>query len=113
MQRLASRILIVVGVFVLVIAVVLIARTRAVRVDSMDANPTKADLSIKEIQLEDYKVRIVNSKDGTAAKVRVVIEFRDKNSLWATVGVSTNVIEASWRAMIDAYEYKLLKDRVS
>ena len=68
---------------------------------------------IKEIQLEDYKVRIVNSKDGTAAKVRVVIEFRDKNSLWATVGVSTNVIEASWKAMIDAYEYKLLKDAAS
>ena len=60
---------------------------------------------------EDYKVRIVNSKAGTAAKVRVVIEFRDKNHFWATVGVSTNIIEASWKALVDAYEYKLLKDK--
>ena len=65
---------------------------------------------IKDVQLEDYKVRIVNSKAGTAAKVRVVIEFRDGNRIWSTVGVSTNIIEASWKALVDAYEYKLLKD---
>jgi 2-isopropylmalate synthase len=65
---------------------------------------------VKEVQLDDYKVRIVNSKAGTGAKVRVVIEFRDKDSIWSTVGVSTNIIEASWKALIDAYEYKLMKD---
>ncbi len=65
---------------------------------------------VKEVSLDDYKVRIVNSKAGTAAKVRVVIEFRDKNNAWSTIGVSTNIIEASWKALVDAYEYKLLKD---
>ena len=64
-----------------------------------------------EVQLDDYKVRIVNSKAGTAAKVRVVIEFHDKHQLWTTVGVSTNIIEASWLALKDAYEYKLLKGK--
>ncbi len=66
---------------------------------------------VKEVALEDYKVRIVNSKAGTAAKVRVIIEFRDKNSIWSTIGVSTNIVEASWKAIVDAYIYKLLKDR--
>ncbi len=66
---------------------------------------------VREVHLEDYKVRIVNSKAGTAAKVRVVIEFRDKDKLWATIGVSTNIVEASWKAIIDAYVYKLIKDR--
>lgn len=65
--------------------------------------------SIGDLQLEDYKVRIVNSKAGTGARVRVVIEFRDKARAWATVGVSTNIIEASWKALIDAYEYKLMQ----
>ena len=65
---------------------------------------------VREVELDDYKVRIVNSKAGTAAKVRVVIEFHDKVKLWSTVGVSTNIIEASWKALVDAYEYKLLKE---
>lgn len=65
---------------------------------------------VKEVALEDYKVRIVNSKAGTAAKVRVIIEFRDKNHIWSTIGVSTNIVEASWKAIVDAYIYKLLKD---
>ncbi len=64
---------------------------------------------IKNIHLDDYKVRIVDSKAGTAAKVRVFIEFRDEKNIWTTVGVSANVIEASWQALVDAYEYKLLK----
>ncbi len=64
---------------------------------------------VREVQLDDYKVRIVNSKAGTAAKVRVVIEFHDKDRVWSTVGVSTNIIEASWKALVDAYEYKLLR----
>ena len=66
---------------------------------------------VKEVQLDDYKVRIVNSKAGIAAKVRVVIEFHDKNSVWTTVGVSTNIIEASWKALVDAYEYRLMKEK--
>ena len=64
---------------------------------------------IREVELDDYKVRIVNSKAGTAAKVRVVIEFHDKDRVWSTVGVSTNIIEASWKALVDAMEYKLLR----
>ncbi len=66
---------------------------------------------VGEVELDDYKVRIVNSKAGTAAKVRVVIEFHDKDRVWSTVGVSTNIIEASWKALVDAYEYKLLRSR--
>ena len=54
-------------------------------------------------------MRIVNSKAGTAAKVRVVIEFHDEKKVWTTVGVSTNIIDASWLALVDAYDYKLFK----
>jgi 2-isopropylmalate synthase len=64
---------------------------------------------VREVELDDYKVRIVNSKAGIAAKVRVVIEFHDKHRIWSTVGVSTNIIEASWQALVDAYRYKLSK----
>jgi 2-isopropylmalate synthase len=64
---------------------------------------------IKDIHLDDYKVRIVNSRAGTAAKVRVFIEFRDEKNIWTTVGVSTNVIEASWQALVDAYQYRLIR----
>jgi 2-isopropylmalate synthase len=67
--------------------------------------------SIKEVQLFDYKVRVVNAKEGTAARVRVIIESRDKNSIWGTVGVSENIIEASWQALVDSVEYKLQKDK--
>ncbi|MEJ2701983.1 MAG: citramalate synthase [Sedimentisphaerales bacterium] len=66
--------------------------------------------NIKEIQLVDYKVRIVNSKAGTAARVRVIIQSKDKTSHWGTVGVSENIVEASWRALVDSVEYKLQKD---
>jgi 2-isopropylmalate synthase len=66
--------------------------------------------SIREMHLIDYKVRIVNTREGTAAKVRVIIESRDKNSIWGTVGVSENIIEASWQALVDSVEYKLQKD---
>jgi 2-isopropylmalate synthase len=65
---------------------------------------------LQEMQLVDYKVRVVNSRAGTAAKVRVVIESRDSNDVWGTVGVSENIIEASWLALIDSIEYKLFKD---
>ena len=62
---------------------------------------------IREMHLIDYKVRVVNGKAGTAARVRVVIESRDKQSVWGTVGVSENVIEASWLALVDSVEYKI------
>jgi 2-isopropylmalate synthase len=63
-----------------------------------------------EMQLVDYKVRVVNPRAGTAARVRVVIESRDATDVWGTVGVSENVIEASWLALVDSIEYKLFKD---
>jgi 2-isopropylmalate synthase len=65
---------------------------------------------LNEMQLVDYKVRVVNSKAGTAARVRVVIESRDQGAVWGTVGVSENIIEASWLALVDSFEYKLFKD---
>jgi 2-isopropylmalate synthase len=64
---------------------------------------------IEQIHLDDYKVRVVNSEAGTAAKVRVFIEFRDEKNIWTTVGVSGNIIEASWQALAEAVEYKLIK----
>jgi len=66
--------------------------------------------SIKDIHLIDYKVRVVNARAGTAARVRVIIESRDKTSIWGTVGCSENIIEASWQALSDSVEYKLQKD---
>ena len=66
--------------------------------------------NLTEMHLVDYKVRVVNSEAGTAARIRVVIESKDRNSVWGTVGVSENIIEASWIALVDAIEYKLYKD---
>ena len=66
--------------------------------------------SLEEMQLVDYKVRVINSAEGTAARVRVVIESRDHDDVWSTVGVSENIIEASWLALVDSVEYKLYKD---
>ncbi|MDC7218934.1 MAG: citramalate synthase [Spirochaetales bacterium] len=60
--------------------------------------------------LVDYKVLVINGADGTSAKVRVIIESADEEESWGTVGVSTNIIEASWIALVDALNYKLLKD---
>jgi 2-isopropylmalate synthase len=62
------------------------------------------------MSLIDYKVRVVNARAGTAARVRVIIESRDHEDLWGTVGVSENIVEASWLALVDSVEYKLLKD---
>jgi 2-isopropylmalate synthase len=66
--------------------------------------------NLSAMQLVDYKVRVINSAEGTAARVRVVIESRDEKDVWSTVGVSENVIEASWLALVDSVEYKLTKD---
>ena len=64
---------------------------------------------IANVRLTDYKVRVLNSKKGTAAKVRVLIEWSDKSRSWATVGVSENVIEASWFALTDAIRLELMR----
>jgi 2-isopropylmalate synthase len=66
--------------------------------------------NLKSMRLVDYKVRVVNSEAGTAARIRVIIESADDRDLWGTVGVSENIIEASWIALVDAIEYKLYKD---
>lgn len=65
--------------------------------------------NLKDMRLVDYKVRVLNTSDATAAKVRVIIESTDGKSVWRTVGVSTDVIEASWHALIDSVEYILSK----
>jgi 2-isopropylmalate synthase len=62
---------------------------------------------LKEMYLLDYKVRVVNSEAGTAARIRVNIESTDQQHAWGTIGVSENLIEASWLALTDAFEYKL------
>jgi 2-isopropylmalate synthase len=64
---------------------------------------------IQEVKLVDYKVRVLTTGKGTSAKVRVLIESSDSNHKWNTIGVSENVIEASWQALVDSMEYKLLK----
>lgn len=64
---------------------------------------------IARVKLTDYKVRVIDSKKGTDAKVRVLIEWRDRDQNWATVGVSDNVIEASWKALLDAIRLDLMR----
>ena len=66
---------------------------------------------LSQIHLTDYKVRILDSKAATRAKTRVLIESSDGKERWGTVGLSTNIIEASWEALLDSIEYKLLKER--
>jgi len=66
---------------------------------------------VREVKLTDYKVRVLDSKSGTAAKVRVIVESQDETSTWGTVGVSTNLIEASWIALFDSIVYKLVKGK--
>ena len=66
--------------------------------------------SLQKTHLVDYKVRVINSEAATAAGVRVIIETQDESDLWGTVGVSENIIEASWHALVDSLEYKLCKD---
>jgi 2-isopropylmalate synthase len=83
-------------------------------VNALDAALRKALLAaypnLATMNLVDYKVRVINSGAGTAAKVRVVIESRDAAEHWGTVGVSENIIDASWQALVDSIEYKLTKD---
>ncbi len=71
---------------------------------------TKFYPGLKDVELLDYKVRVLSSGEGTAASVRVLIESGDGKARWGTVGVSHNVIEASWQALVDSIDYKLYKD---
>lgn len=64
---------------------------------------------IQQLHLTDYRVRVLDSTVGTDALVRVIIQSTDGKDSWGTVGVSSNIIEASWDALIDSIEYKLLK----
>ena len=66
--------------------------------------------AIKDTALSDYKVRILDSKRGANSRARVLIETSDKEDIWGTVGLSDNIIEASWEALRDAFEYKLLRE---
>jgi 2-isopropylmalate synthase len=68
---------------------------------------------ISEMHLTDYKVRVLDEKQGTAARVRVLVQSQDKEGSWWTMGVSENIIDASWQALVDSVEYKLLKDSKS
>jgi len=59
------------------------------------------------MRLVDFKVRVIDGTRGTAAKVRVLIESRDQNQIWSTMGVSEDIIEASWQALADSFQFKL------
>ncbi len=84
-------------------------------VDAMAGALRKALIGIypelAEIHLTDYKVRVLTPEAGTAASVRVLVELQDGGDTWNTVGVSTNIIEASWQALSDGIRYMLLRKR--
>lgn len=84
-------------------------------VDALDTALRKALLpfypSLKTLKLVDYKVRVLDSEKATAAQVRVFVESSDGKENWGTVGVSENIIEASWQALVDSIAYKLLKNK--
>jgi 2-isopropylmalate synthase len=63
------------------------------------------------VHLVDFKVRVLDGSEGTGAKVRVLIESRDEEQLWSTIGVSEDIIEASWQALADSFQFKLAKDK--
>lgn len=67
--------------------------------------------TLSRMHLSDFKVRVLEEKAGTAARVRVLIQSQDEKDTWSTIGVSGNIIEASWQALVDSIEYKLLKDQ--
>ncbi|MEK4525840.1 citramalate synthase [Paenibacillus sp. FSL H8-0104] len=68
--------------------------------------------SLANMHLSDYKVRVLDEKDATAAKVRVLIESKNTENTWNTVGVSENVIEASWEALVHSFRYALLQEKL-
>jgi 2-isopropylmalate synthase len=63
--------------------------------------------ALDPVHLVDFKVRVLDGRDGTAAKVRVLIESRDEATIWSTIGVSEDMIEASWQALADSFQHKL------
>jgi 2-isopropylmalate synthase len=65
---------------------------------------------VQTMRLVDFKVRVIDGREGTAARVRVLIESRDQDDVWQTIGVSEDIIEASWQALADSFQYKLAKD---
>ena len=65
---------------------------------------------VNDMHLVDFKVRVIEGSDGTDAKVRVLIESRDTNNIFSTIGVSEDIIEASWQALADSFQYKLSLD---
>jgi len=66
---------------------------------------------VENMSLRDFKVRILDGKEGTAAKTRVLIESSDGKNIWGTVGVSENIIEASWEALLDSIEHFLIQNQ--
>ncbi len=66
--------------------------------------------SLSEMELTDYKVRVLSGEHGTEARVRVLVESRDRHNTWGTVGVSVNIIEASWQALVDSINFKLMQE---
>ncbi len=63
------------------------------------------------MHLVDFKVRVIDGREGTAARVRVFIESRDQDDIWTTIGVSEDIIEASWQALVDSFQFKLAKEQ--
>jgi 2-isopropylmalate synthase len=68
---------------------------------------------VSEMHLIDFKVRIVEGSEGTAARVKVLLDSSDGKEMWSTIGVSENIIEASWQALADSIQYKLSKDNLN
>ena len=66
---------------------------------------------LDSMRLVDFKVRVIDGREGTEARVRVLIESRDQNEVWSTIGVSEDIIEASWQALADSFHYKLAKEQ--
>jgi len=65
------------------------------------------------MRLVDFKVRVIDGREGTAARVRVFIESRDHDDIWTTIGVSEDIIEASWQALADSFQFKLAKEQTA
>ena len=65
--------------------------------------------NVDKIKLTDYKVRIIDSSDGTEAKTRVLVEFTDGEMIWSTIGVHENIINASWNALCDGFNYYFME----
>lgn len=66
---------------------------------------------LKGLEMHDYKVRIVGEEKGTASEARVLVEFTDSKKVWGTVGLSTDILQASWEALVDSYEFAIIKYR--